>query len=179
MTMPFPTWLAGQRITADGIGARDWIPVVQGADQTLSNTTTMTATNLTLPGDAGGVYYYNLLIAYGATVSADMQWDWVVPGDATIVRFTQALQTGDNVAGSATTAKTVVMRRPAGTTGVAAGGNETDSTSPTQFQSAYDSGILTFGASGLATVRFAPNSAVAGSAATFRATSYLLYSRVA
>ncbi len=179
MSTPFPTWLAGMRITAGGLGARDWKAVVQGSDQTLTNTTTMTNTNLAFTGVAGAVYYYNLLIAYGATVSADMQWDWVIPGDATIVRFTQALQTGDNVAGSATTAKTVVMRRPAGTTGVAAGGNEGDNLAPTQFQSAYDSGILTFGASGNAQIRFAPNTATSGSAATFRATSYLLYARVA
>lgn len=179
MTTPFPQWLAGNRITAAALNARNMIQVNQGSDQTLSNTTTLTNTNLVLPGTAGATYLYTLLIAYGAGITADFKWDWSIPGDATMTRFTRALQIGDNSAGqSSATAKTVVMRRPAYNTGVSAGGNEDDTLTPTVFNSAYDDGILTFGAAGNATVRFAPNTASASSAATFRSTSYLLYTRI-
>lgn len=179
MTMPFPQWPAGMRITAGRLNARNWTAVNQGSDQTLSNTTTLTATNLVLPGMAGGIYLYKLLIAYGAGITADFKWDWSIPGDASTTRFTRALQTADNSAGQgSTTAKTVVFRRPATNTGVSAGGNEDDTLTPTSFNSAYDDGIITFGAAGNATVRFAPNTANAGSAAVFRSTSYLLYTRV-
>ncbi|MEU1908100.1 hypothetical protein [Streptomyces hygroscopicus] len=179
MALPFPQWLAGQRITANGLNARNWIRVNQGTDITRTSSTTMTNTNLVITGAAGAEYYYQALISYGASIDSDMQWAWSIPTDASITRFTAALSIADVTTGSAS-AHTVVMRRPAATTGVTAGGTDAANigTNTTTFNSAYDQGMITFGAAGTATLQFAQNSSDADGT-TFRASSYLLYTRIA
>ncbi|MFH8369204.1 hypothetical protein [Streptomyces sp. NPDC018031] len=179
MALPFPQWLAGQRITAAGLNSRNWVRVTQGTDITRISSTTMTNTNLVITGAAGAEYYFKALIAYGASIDSDMQWAWSIPGDASMTRFTEALSIADVTLGSAS-AHTVVMRRPAASTGVSAGGTDAAAigSATTTFNSAYDQGIVTFGVAGTATLQFAQNTSDADGT-TFRSTSYLLYTRIA
>jgi hypothetical protein len=144
--MPYPQLFAGQRITADKLNASRKRSVVQTADQTLVGTTALVNTEIVLPIEAGAVYYYDCLISYSAVRAGSggsaLSWSWNVPPGAVLARFTQSYVR--DPASGVNTGSDVILRRPATTTRIPAGG--TDSTSPPiNFHSAYDRGTITAG----------------------------------
>lgn len=177
MTLPFPQWPAGMRMTAGRLNARNTFLVEQGSDQTVTSSTTLVSTNLILPGVANATYEYMLQIAYSATVTPDMRWAWSVPSGAAARRFTSSREAAA-VAGLNTGAA-IIMRAPGTGTEIIAGGGSADGGAPADFFSALEQGqIVMAGTAGNCTVQFAQQTSNANQT-IFRAQSRLLYRRIA
>lgn len=138
---------AGQRLTADVLSMTRKRLVVQTADMAFSNQTTNLATEIVIPVVAGATYWYQCLISYSAVsaTGSALTWSWDTPTGTALTRFTTSLTqqpgTGVNTGGPA------VMRRPANTTGIPAGGTD-DGSPPTNFNSAIDQGAIQVGGVG-------------------------------
>lgn len=154
--MPFP-WYAGQVLTADRFNARNTRVVSQGADQTVTNSTTYVDTGLAIFVESGAVYAYELFLAYSASGAGDLKWRWSAPSGTLLASFTQAYAASASTA-SINDGSLIIQRRPANTTDRIAGGS--DAGAPTNFHSAYDRGTITVGgAAGNLLVQFAQNTA--------------------
>jgi hypothetical protein len=176
MTLPFPEWPAGMRITAGRLNARNTRLVEQGSDQTVTSSTTLVSTNLILPGVANATYEYRLQIAYSATVTPDLKFAWTVPSGAAVRRFTISREAAA-VAGLNTGAA-VIMRSPGTGTEIIAGGGSADGGVPADFFFASDEGQITMGGTaGNCTVQFAQQTSNANQT-IFRAQSRLVYRRI-
>lgn len=177
MTLPFPEWPAGMRITAGRLNARNTFVVEQGSDQTVTSSTTLVDTNLILPGVVNATYEYRLQISYSATVTPDLRFAWSVPSGAGVRRFTISREAAA-VAGLNTGAA-VIMRSPGTGTEIIAGGGSADGSAPGDFFFALDEGQITMGGTaGNCTVQFAQQTSNANQT-IFRAQSRLIYRRVA
>jgi hypothetical protein len=170
--MPFPEWEAGMRITHDRLDDRNVHFVEQAADQTENSNETLVDTSLTFEGEADAEYWYIALISYSADTAADMHFAWDVPSGAGVRRFTQSLIEG--AASGVNTGGDLIMRTPATTTEITAGGAGDGA-----FNLARDEGIITMGGTaGDVTLQFAQQASDAGDT-IFRAQSRLIYQRIA
>ncbi len=138
--MPSPIKYAGEIITADDWNSLTTRLVVQNNDQTITSSTTPTASEITFTPEPNAVYEYWLYISYSATVNSGFFWEWDAP-NALIASFSQAIEHPAN-SGTANTGQSVNFRRAAHTTNREAGGSDATSP-PAQFHSAYDSGTFT------------------------------------
>ncbi|WP_327073442.1 hypothetical protein OG196_16220 [Kitasatospora purpeofusca] len=79
--MPYPVWLAGQRITAARLAAMlPAVAVKTAFQQVASSTTLVNDTHLVLPLEAGATYLLDGGIYYDGEYSAgDLRADWSVP----------------------------------------------------------------------------------------------------
>lgn len=175
--MPFPTWLAGMRITADRLDDRDIRVVEQGTDQTVTSSTTLRDTNLLIPGEVNAIYWYALYIAYRATITPDFRWAWVAPSGTSIDRFTA----GRDEASPAglTAGHPVALRYASIGIELRAGGGDADGTSPpANVIYAQDQGIIKIGGTaGSCVVRFAQFTSNANQT-IFSSQSKLIYARI-
>lgn len=88
--MPYPTFAAGQTLTAAMLTALQWKEVYQGSDQTRTSSTALTASSIVIPVVAGATYRYKLLVRYSTSgVNPDIKFDWTVPTNASMQRFVQ------------------------------------------------------------------------------------------
>lgn len=136
--MSFPQWFAGQVMTADGLNARHPRLVQQETDQTVNNSTTYVASEITFTPEPNAIYEYNLLLSYSADGAADFKWNWDATG-ALFCSFTQARSV--DATGTFNAGATVIYRRPGNTTDRIAGG-ATTGTPTDSFYSAYDQGTF-------------------------------------
>lgn len=174
--MPFPRWLAGMRITADRLDDRNMQTVEQGEDITVTSSTTLIDTNLILPGEVGATYWYHAMISYSAASTPDFQWAWDVPSGANVRRFTTSKDASSSE--GVTVGGPAVMRTPATTTGVEAGGSDPDGGPYEDFIYASDEGVITIGGTaGNCTVQFAQNTSDVNET-IIRSQSRLVYMRI-
>lgn len=167
--MVYPDWRAGQIITADLLLAMNVYEVEQGADQSVTSSTTLQDTNLVIPVESNAVYEYRLLLSYTAATAGDAQIAWTVPTSATMSRRGHGL--GQSVATSQTDADRSFSA--VGAAGTAFGFGATGSTA-----SFLEIGrIETSSNAGNATMQFAQRVSNA-TPSTLLAASRLFYRRV-
>ncbi|MEU0584594.1 hypothetical protein [Streptomyces sp. NPDC006132] len=181
--MSIPQWFAGQVLLADDMNARLPRLVTQQNDQTVTNSATMVASEITFTPEPNAVYRYWMLISYSANQACGLAWSWNAPG-ALLASFTNSIA-DPATAGTANTPQSVNMRRPGNTTGRLAGGSDADATiPPVSFHSAYDQGsFATDGTLQPVTLMFAcasPSGTVTGAQAILRGGNQtrLIYERI-
>lgn len=156
--MPSPRVFAGQIITADRWNAMIPKMVTQENDQTVNNSTTYVASEISFTPEINAVYRYQLLISYstggdGSGSTGDFKWNWDAP-NALFASFTQAV--AREATGVFNSPQSVIFRRPANTTDRVAGGADGTAT----FWSAYDQGTFeTDGTLNAITMQFAQETA--------------------
>ena len=78
--MPYPVYTAGQRLTAALLSAMQPIVVQMSADQSVTNSTTLTnVTELTFSMAASAKYELVVMIYATGSTTGDLQTNWVVP----------------------------------------------------------------------------------------------------
>lgn len=170
--MPYPTWAAGQKVTAAQLQGMQWQVVTQGSDQTVNNSTTVVSTNLTLNAVSGARYTYQLLVTYTSGATPDIKFRWTFPTSATIDRF--ILSAGSASTGSSENLTTSVVRRASEFTEVPAAGT---GTSPVTLIYT-ERGEIYGGTGGAVTLQFAQNTTNA-SDTIVQSLSRLEYLRIA
>lgn len=151
--MPYPTFSAGQRLTAANLSGMQWQAVEQGEDQTVNNSTTVVSTNLSMTAVAGARYKYQLLISYTSGSTPDIKFRWTVPTSGSLDRFIQS--GGTAATGSTENLTTLVSRRASEFTEVPAAGT---SSSPVTLIY-VEFGVIYGGVGGAVTFQFAQNTA--------------------
>lgn len=137
--MSFPQFFAGQIILADDLNAHLTKMVTQENDQIVTSSTTVIDSEITFTPEPNAEYEYELFISYSATINGGFRWSWDAAG-ALFASFTHQISSPGN-SGTTNTAQSVLMRRPANTTGRLAGGSDASSP-PANFHSAYDRGTF-------------------------------------
>lgn len=167
--MPYPTFTAGSPLTAADLTAMQWQQVSQGSDQTINNSTTLTATSLILPAVANATYKYELYVGYTNTSdTADIKFDWTVPTSGSVTRFVAG--PGTSATGGSTNYTTTLWRRTVAGSAIAIGGSSTST-------SYFEFGEIDGGDGGDVTFRFAQNTATVANT-VLSSTSTLWYVRV-
>jgi hypothetical protein len=177
--VPSPIKYAGEIVTADDWNALTPKMVTQENDQTVTNSATPVASEITFTPEPNATYEYRLLISYSATAAAGLFWEWDTPG-ALIASFSQAIDHPAS-SGTANTGQLVTFRRSAATTNKEAGGSDAASP-PGQFHSAYDQGTFTTdGTINAITLMFAQATATAAEDTILRGGNQtrMLYRRIA
>lgn len=152
---------------------------MQENDQTVTNSSTPTASEITFTPEPNALYEYVLLISYSATSTAGFFWEWDATG-ALFCSFTQGIDHPAS-SGTANTGQLVAFRRPANTTNREAGGSDATSP-PSQFHSAYDQGTFeTDGTLTAITMKFAQATATAAHDTILRGGNQtrMIYRRIA
>jgi len=170
--MPYPSWSAGQTVTAADLTAMQWVVVEQGEDQTVNNSTTVVDTNLSMQAEAGARYLYRLRVTYTSGSTVDIKFRWTVPSSGSVDRFIQA--GGTSSTGSSENLETMVSRRASESTEVPAAG----ATSSPNTLVYIEDGVIGGGNGGAVTLQFAQNSAVAANTVV-QDLSFLAYLRIA
>jgi hypothetical protein len=166
----YPTWAAGQRLTAGLLTASQWQTIIKTADQNSTNTTLVNATDMAVPLDANATYIVNLTACYGASTTADIKLNWTLPTGASMQRYTLGAQAGT----TDTAATSVVMRRRSST-------NSTPGGDGTGNFTIYMEQIIarTSSTAGSMQLQFAQNATDSANATVLRADSYIQYIRIA
>jgi hypothetical protein len=167
--MPYPTFTAGQKVTALllNAGKLEFVTNAAGA-QTNATTTFADATDLGFPVEAGGRYLIHVLIGYDAPTATDIKFDWSLPAGATTARNCEYLAQGTATNIDSNMAK---IRRGA-TTAVVAGGPNSVANAFSVYEEVTDMQIVT---AGTAQFRFAANAA---GTATLQGDSIIYYQRI-
>lgn len=151
--MSIPQWFAGQILIADDMNARNERLVQQENDQVVTSSTTVINSEITFTPEPNAIYLYWCWLSYSATINSGFRWSWLANG-ATLCSFTQAISS-PGASGTSNTPQSIIMRRPANTTGRLAGGSDAASP-PANFHSAYDVGtFVTDGTTNAITLQFA------------------------
>lgn len=168
--MPYPVFVAGQKVTAALLAATQWQEIEQGIDQTVTNSTSFVDTNIIIPVEAGARYQYTLLAGYSSSTTADIKFSWTAPTGGEVRRWTIAQ--GQNGTGGVNTFSEVSMRYATTTNQVVAGGSGTGN------EHAYiEIGVINGGAGGNVTLQFAQVTAEATNT-VFLAESRISYVRI-
>lgn len=157
--MVYPTFVAGQRLTAQMLSDMQWKSVEQGSAQTVNNSAALVNTNIVIPLAAGAVYMYRLLIGYTSQGSgvgsptpednSDVKFAWTDPPGGEVRRWTHGYGSlGSGPAGDDFTS--VSYRRPVTTTPVRIGAAGEGFTN-----SYYEFGTIYGGDGGSTTFQFA------------------------
>lgn len=166
----YPTFAAGQRLTAGLLTASQWQTIIKTSDQTSASTTLINATDMTVPLVANATYIVNLTACYGASTTADIKINWAVPTGTSLQRYTL----GATVGTTDTTATTVVMRRRS-STNATPGGDGTGN-----FVTYMEQIIArTASTAGSLQLQFAQNTTDSANATILRADSFIQYLRIA
>lgn len=181
--MSIPQWFAGQVLLADDMNARNPKLVIQQNDQTVTNSSTMVASEITFIPEPNAVYRYWMWISYSANQACGFAWSWSAAGTA-LASFSNSIA-DPATGGTPNTPQSVNMRRPGNTTGRLAGGTDADGTiPPVNFHSAYDTGTFaTDGTLSSVTFMFAcasPSGTVTGAQAILRGGNQtrMIYERI-
>jgi hypothetical protein len=169
--MPFPLFLAGQRVTAALLNTGKLEFVTNSAGAQTNATTTMTdATNLGFSVTANSRWWAMLVIAYDAPTATDAKFAWTSPVGVTMARniTSQAAGTTTNIDTNA-----ILIRRGTGTAQAVGGPASTASafsvhTEICDIQVGATAGTMQF--------QFAANAA---GTATLQSDSMLWYQQVA
>lgn len=164
----FPTFAAGQRITASLLASMLPQTIIKSADQSSTSTTLANVTDLSFAVAAPATYMAWLYLCYTGDTTSDCVINWTFPSGSTIQRYGFGPQAGS----TATDATSVFMRRRSGVSNVFGG----DSTAGT-FILAYEQLLLRTTNSGTAQLQFARNGA--SGTTTVRSDSFIQYQRVA
>lgn len=90
MPSPFPTWLAGQSITAEMLAASLTSLALKTTNQTTTSSTLLDDAELALPVAAGGIYRIRFVIyASSASATPDLKTAWDAPVGASGSKFVQ------------------------------------------------------------------------------------------
>lgn len=169
--MPYPTFTAGQRVTAAllNAGKVEFVTNASGA-QTNATTTMANATDLVFSGEANARYLVHALIAYDAPTATDIKFDWDHPTGASMNRNTlgQALATTTNIDTN------VAFIRRGIDTDVSVGGPNATASAFSVYEETSD--LIMGSTAGSIQFRF---SAVAAGTATLQADSFIYYQRIA
>lgn len=168
--MPYPTFTAGQRITADLLNAGKLEYVTNAAgSQTNATTSLANATDLSFAVEASARYQIHAVISYDSAVGVDIKFDWSMPSGATTARNCEYLvsTTASNI--DSNMAK---IRRGA-TTAVVAGGPGATANAFSVYEEVTD---LQTSSAGTAQFRFAANAA---GTATLQGDCVIYYQRIA
>jgi hypothetical protein len=150
--MPFPTFSAGQILTAADLTNMQWVEVSQGSNQTVNNSTTLVDSNIVVPVASGATYLFLVNLNFNSDPAADIKFDWTVPSGGSVTRFLHG--PGMAATGGTDDYTTVNYRRISpGTNAVYAGSGVTLSAS------AFEQGELIGGNGGNITLQFAQQSA--------------------
>lgn len=83
MAESYPTWVAGEDITADKLNSMLPMFARKTADETVNNTTTVQNDNeLLFSVEANAIYALDGWIKYSSSTTADISFDWTVPTGA-------------------------------------------------------------------------------------------------
>jgi hypothetical protein len=85
--MPFPTFAAGQVLTAGQLSSMQWQDVSQGSPQVVNNSETFVDTSIVIPVLSGALYMYQLLANWDGAVATGIKFTWTVPSGAAMTRF--------------------------------------------------------------------------------------------
>lgn len=169
--MPYPSWTAGQRITAAllNAGKVEYVSNTAGA-QTNATTTMADATSLVFAVEANAKYKVHALISYDAPTATDIKFDWSVPSGATMARNVVglAIGTADNMSSNM-----MAIRRGA-TTDQTAGGPNATTNAFSVYVEFVD--LIVSSTAGNAQFRFSANAA---GTATLQGDSIIYYQRIA
>lgn len=119
-TLQYPTFAAGQKLTAALLTAMDSTAYVQAADMVITSNTTLANTNLAVPVVSGGVYIFNgFLIFNGGANVGNFKTGWTAPGGSTLNWQTQGQPVGATTTSGSlvTNAKTLADLSSLGTIG--------------------------------------------------------------
>jgi len=168
--MPYPTFTAGQRITASVLnaGKLEFVTNAAGA-QTNATTTFANITDLVFAVEASARYQIHVLIGYDAPTATDIKFDWSMPSGASTNRNCEylALATATNIA------STMAKIRRGATTAVQVGGPNAVANAFSVYEEVTD---LQTSSAGNAQFRFAANAA---GTATVQGDSIIYYQRIA
>lgn len=163
----YPTWAAGQKVTAALLQGMQTTYYTIGADVT-NATTTLADTGLSFTPVGNSTWLLQLRAAYDAPTATDIQCAWSGPGDASMARNIMMPQIGttsnENTAIGMIRRGMATQEQGGGPGGVTNG-----------YASWWEDVILTVVTSGLIKFRFA---AVSTGTATFRAASYFTALRI-
>ncbi|MFD9368770.1 hypothetical protein ACFWA6_13850 [Streptomyces sp. NPDC060020] len=152
--MPFPTWSAGQRVTAALLTAMQPVTVVKSANTTRASTTTLASDpHLVLPVTAGATYLLDGFLEYDGNFggTGDLKLDWTLPAGATIRWAALGNASGDTTQKYASTSAAAGTTLSVGTYGVAGAGGVRNAASPRGY-------LTVAGTAGNITLRWAQQS---------------------
>jgi hypothetical protein len=173
----YPTWLAGQTVTADDLTAMQQAVVVATLTQAVTNSATLVAdAELTFPLKADAVYLVEFSLLFNSTsATGDVKVQWIVPSGATGLRHVIG---PTNTAGGFTDRQNTAAKVCAhafNTNGVSqleAGGASTDTL-------IYERAVVTTSSTpGNVTAQWAQNTATAAVTLTRDANSFMTVQRV-
>lgn len=165
----YPTFAAGQRLTAAQLTSMLTNRVEASGGQTNATTTLADCPGMSFVADANATYDVRLVASYDAPTATDIKFAWTGPAGFGMTRSITAPQAGtaDNQNQGVT-----MIRRSAGTAQVGGG--------PSSVSSAFSVWLemitLTTTTAGTVQLQFAANAA---GTATFNSGSYFIYVRVA
>lgn len=171
MPSPYPTWFAGQSITAEMLAASLTSLALKATNQTSTSATLLDDAELFLPVAAGGIYRVRFVIyASSASATPDLKTAWAAPSGASGSKFVQG---PTDTAASFTSRTNTTMR---------ASGHQITTAIPYQLDTAAvgieEEGIVTVGSTaGVIRLQFAQNTANA-TATTVQAASYMTAERL-
>lgn len=84
--MTWPSFSAGQVLTADDLTAMQWQLVTQGSDQVVNNSTTLAGTDLQVPVLSGGRYWIQLRTRISSGSTVDVRIGWSTPAGSSLIR---------------------------------------------------------------------------------------------
>ncbi|WP_329187054.1 hypothetical protein [Actinacidiphila glaucinigra] len=172
--MPYPTWQAGQRITADLLLGGSTFNAEQGSDQTVTNSTTLADSNLVVPAEANARYEYTLQAIYSTNTTGKIKFQWSVPNGSMMVRSGHGL--GNGQTGGATVGTLVWSSRGDFSTVFNVGGTTGSPPGDASFLEVGE--IVTGSTAGNVTLQFAQAAANATDPAILRSLSRLRWRRI-
>lgn len=169
--MPYPVFTAGQRLTAALLSAMQPTVVAMTADQSLTNSTTLTnVSELTFSMAASAKYELLVMIYATGSTTGDLQTNWSVPSGASGLKACWG-----PTAGSTDRTNTSMRSGAHGLTTAVAYGTSSTSAGIACMERA----LVTTNASGTWQLQFAQNTLDASNATRLFAGSYVLARRVA
>jgi hypothetical protein len=173
--MPYPSFRAGQRVTAALLNAGKMEFVTNSAGAQTNTTTTMAdATDLVFAAEANSRYKVTALISYNAPIAdanGDIKFEWTAPSGASMGRNVIALST--SLASTNLDSNVAMLRRGTGTDQVA-GGSGGGGSSFSLYMETVD--LVVGGTAGDVQFRFALNAGTG--TATLQADSVIYYQRI-
>lgn len=172
--MVYPSWTAGQKITAALLNAMQPLYVAKPSDQSVtSSTTNVNDTALFLALEANSVYTVSGLLLYSAHQDGDIRMGWAVPAGATFQWICHAQNAGGT---SGISTGVVVDLQNAGAGTFPLGGADTGNT--TVMTGLLCGRIVTSGTAGNLQYNWAQRVS-SGTASIMRAGSWIQAQRVA
>lgn len=173
----YPTWLAGQRVTATLLASMQRNVIVATTTQTVTNSATLVSDNeLVFPLAASAIYLVEFSLLFNSTsATGDVKVQWSVPSGSTGLRHVMGPTNNSATFTDRQDTNVKICAHGFTTNGVSqleAGGASTDTL-------VYERGVVTTGSTaGNVTVQWAQNAATAAVTLTRDANSFMTAQRV-